>query len=215
MTELEYETDIYCAGLPSAETLEYENTSSSIVFDNTMRHGVPIPSRLSKRDRKRLRRHQHDHYEDLNSTWVRVYNHRRRQYRCRLRLHHHIDFNETYIDNITIEFSVNETHDSNLTIDWGIGTIIFNSSDDSITTARTPSPTRDSHYFGDVDTAYHHHNLVADHQSSYDEYLYVIEIQYVVSDPPYNSLLKVSVTVGDDFDETSTNVVVLVADDEE
>ena len=32
-----------------------------------------------------------------------MYNHRRRQYTCRLRLHHHLDFNGTYIDNITIE----------------------------------------------------------------------------------------------------------------
>ena len=60
-----------------------------------------------------------------------------------------------------------------------------------------------------------HHNLVADHQSSYDEYLYVIETQYVVSDSPYNSLLEVSLTVGDDFNETSTNVVVLLADNDE
>ena len=56
----------------------------------------------------------------------------------------------------TLKFSFNETHNSNLTLDWGFGTIIFNSSDDPITISPTPSPTKD-------------------HQSSYDDYLYVIE----------------------------------------
>ena len=128
-----------------------------------------------------LRRYQHDHHDDLNTTLVRVYNHRRRQYTCRLRLPH-IDFNGSYSNDITIEFSFND-----ITIDWGIGTIIFDTSDDPVTISPTPSPTRASHYFRDCDTTYHHHILVADHQSSCDEYLYVIETQYVVSDSPYIS----------------------------
>ena len=51
-------------------------------------------------------------------------------------------------------------------------------------------------------------NLVADHQSSYDDYLYAI-------DSPYNSLMEISITVGDDFNETSTNVVVLIVENDE
>ena len=41
---------------------------------------------------------------------------------------------------------------------------------------------------------------------------HVIETQYVISDPPYNSLLEISLTVDDDFNETSTNVVIPLAD---